>query len=685
MKRFCFGFAPQIVSLLTIGLLVTASASTSSAAPALVADISPSDAFPDRLVNLDGVLLFVADDGTNGVELWKSDGTPAGTVMVTDINPGGDADPGATTGLVVYGGAIYFDADDGTNGVELWKSDGTATGTVLVKDIRAGGNDSNPSSLTVVGSQLLFAATDGTVGIELWKSDGSGANTVLVSDINPLGSSGPGRILDVNGTAYFVADDGTNGIELWKSDGTGAGTTLVRDINAGALLGSNPSHLVNVSGSLFFAANDGVSGNELWKSDGTAAGTVMVADLRAGLPSSSPGNAGMVNAGGTLFFDANDGIHGRELWKSDGSAAGTVLVKDINMGGGSAPGSLGGIVNVNGTLFFDADDGIAGNELWKSDGTGDGTVLVKDVEAGAAGSDPAPIVNINGTVAMNACDTASGCELWWSDGTAAGTTQAADILAGAGDGDPQQLTNVAGTLFFSADDGTSGVELWGNAVCTSIDPMIPGCLPATAGSAKCSSSLSKLTLKLLASDRKCALKNSDAAVGLGTYEGQACEDVARYRFLGSIASLQLKDPACAPTCFGSGDVDSRATEIEASVDALHGAIYCDATSAIPQDDGFGGFLPDAASEDCANGMAKLAGSLSKSIVSCNSKKVSALLKAASFDLAACQAAAMDKFDTGAAALSGCPSCLRAAGIRDEVVTQSNSSDSSSAYCRNELF
>jgi ELWxxDGT repeat protein len=64
------------------------------------------------------------------------------------------------------------------HGRELWKSDGTTAGTQLVKDIEPGRYGSDPRTLTAVGDVLFFSRGD-----ELWKSDGSEAGTILVKDI----------------------------------------------------------------------------------------------------------------------------------------------------------------------------------------------------------------------------------------------------------------------------------------------------------------------------------------------------------------------------------------------------------------------------------------------------------------------------------------------------------------------
>ncbi len=189
---------------------------------------------------------------------------------------------------------------------ELWKTDGTAAGTVLVKDIEPGPTGSSPHDLTLVNGTLFFAAFDDAHGDQLWKSDGTTAGTVPVMDLTP-GFSGPDSDVPhavFNGMFYFVANDGTSGTELWKTDGVT--TTLVADISPGGA-GSAPDQLTVVNGELYFTATDGTHGTELWKTDGTTAGTVMVADLS---PAGESNPSHLTDVNGTLFFDAFDGTHG---------------------------------------------------------------------------------------------------------------------------------------------------------------------------------------------------------------------------------------------------------------------------------------------------------------------------------------------------------------------------------------
>jgi ELWxxDGT repeat protein len=92
--------------------------------------------------------------------------------------------------LVVMNGVTYFVATDDSTGLELWKSNGTDAGTVQVKGIYTGSASSSPSDLMVVGSALFFRANDGDICTELWKSDGTAAGTELVRDINVITGAG---------------------------------------------------------------------------------------------------------------------------------------------------------------------------------------------------------------------------------------------------------------------------------------------------------------------------------------------------------------------------------------------------------------------------------------------------------------------------------------------------------------
>ena len=76
--------------------------------------------------------------------------------LVKDIGPG--PDDALLSSAVNVNGVLFFSAADGVSGRELWKSDGTAAGTVMVKDIRPGALGSNPASLTNVDGSLFFQA-----------------------------------------------------------------------------------------------------------------------------------------------------------------------------------------------------------------------------------------------------------------------------------------------------------------------------------------------------------------------------------------------------------------------------------------------------------------------------------------------------------------------------------------------
>ena len=190
-------------------------------------------------------------------------------------------------------GTLYFYATDGAYGQELWKSDGTAAGTVMVKDITIGSSGTGVSNFVAMAGKLYFVASDVT-GSRLWQSDGTSAGTTKVSTtvtVDP--SSG---LMTMNGLLYFKASD-VNGSELWRSDGTAVGTFRITNM---PLFNASPYNLTNVSGTLFFVASDSATGTELWKTDGTLAGTSFVKDILPGTSPSSPRS--LTNVGGQTVF-----------------------------------------------------------------------------------------------------------------------------------------------------------------------------------------------------------------------------------------------------------------------------------------------------------------------------------------------------------------------------------------------
>ena len=345
--------------------------------PYLVKDIYPGavESRPVGGTGLNGIFYFSSDNGVFGREMWRSDGTDAGTYIVKDIHPNNPTGWGVQ---MVYNvnNLLYFSGNDGKNGQEPWKSNGTANGTTMIKNIAPSSGSSQPNHWTLSGNIIYFNPCPLNQDWQIWKTDGTSAGTVLIKNINKKGNDAASYFHDVNGTLFFWADNGSTGIELWKSNGTTSGTVMVKEIRPGISSSypsgfPRPSYYTPVTfdwtkelavGSIYyFTADDGSNGAELWKSDGTSGGTVMVANINS-LAGSYP--HWLTQMGNYLYFSANDGTSGYELWSLNLSNGTVSLVSDLNAQSGSYPMQL---TVVNDLLYFSADDGVNGRELWRYD------------------------------------------------------------------------------------------------------------------------------------------------------------------------------------------------------------------------------------------------------------------------------------------------------------------------------
>ena len=300
-------------------------------------------------------------------------------------------------------GTLWFRAEQGDGRFELWKSDGTPEGTVKAAeqvDIAHPGRPSVPMQF-VVGNKLYVGqfASSGTAN-KLWATDLTTGENKIVLELPQLESHLDGKLsAQLLGTVndriiFFNRDDFGYG-SIWSSDGTTEGTYEIAD--AKWQFGAAP---VNFAGELYFSAYDDAHGDELWKTDGTVEGTSMVADI---VPGGGGSNIKEIMAvGDSLYFTADDGLHGIELWvirdeeanerpndqpPTDPPAsdfettvlAGELeLLADINPQFGSIPRAW---FHYEGELYFHATNGSGGDRLWKTDGSPEGTSEITQLPA----------------------------------------------------------------------------------------------------------------------------------------------------------------------------------------------------------------------------------------------------------------------------------------------------------------
>jgi ELWxxDGT repeat protein len=493
---------------------------TSYAAPFLPRDVNTTRTVPPveqetpaGFVTMGGVAYFAADDGIHGNELWRSDGTAAGTWLVRDLCPGVCAS--VRGGFSVVGTLLYFGAHDGVHGYELWRSDGTAAGTELVLDLVPGLRSGASGPVIPLGSSLVFASAaalwvshdlgatasqltppelglvgnvfgelGGRVafigyseadGWELWATDGTPAGTERL-DVRPgpedgvrggwSGRAGTTSVVVAGDLLLFAGHDGVSRPQLWRTDGTPAGTRRVGDDLLPGSVAGDPRCLVAVGDAVYFGASDLTrGGGGLWRSDGTPAGTVLIANSAAAEVGPQPCH--FTQAGAKLFFTVIDHASGagRELWVTDGTKAGTTAVVDIRPGAADLPWWAQLAARGDDLLFF-ANDGVHGVEPWITSGTAATTALLADLVPGPASVyGPAWPIAIGSRWLFRGGDEADDPELAVSDGTPAGTHQLAEIHAVASSlpmywGYTPQAAAAGGAAVFSLADEATGYEPW---------------------------------------------------------------------------------------------------------------------------------------------------------------------------------------------------------------------------------
>jgi ELWxxDGT repeat protein len=284
---------------------------------------------PRNLTNVHGVLYYFNDTG----ELWKSDGTTSGTVLLRNLNK--------ITSITDVNGKGFMLSETADGGLELWRTN--TTGLVKVKTLRTGPATATRSYPTAaVGNMFYFVANDGIHGNEVWRSDGTSIGTYMISDGNTSDDIDTYQFeADIpsftvyNNTLYYSAQDRDNNWALWSATGNVKLTGFDAVDNSIVFKGKMFLFPRIVPESRF---------HTIYVSDGTMPGTTYLGNL--------------ADQGGISFAILNDKLFfssGR-LTTSDGTVCGTYQI----------PGGYGAypIEGIGNDLIFASSSYKTGEELF---------------------------------------------------------------------------------------------------------------------------------------------------------------------------------------------------------------------------------------------------------------------------------------------------------------------------------
>lgn len=449
----------------------------------LVKDINPvgSDAIRSLAV-LNGALYFIADDGSHGPALWKSDGSATGTVMIKSL---ADSSRLVThfSEIVPVNNGLYFsvmtDSYDTVDTiklrhVELWASDGSAEKTLLLKTFQRA-NFELPRGYTYANGLVYFSAYEPKTGRELWQTDGTPDRVYIVKDIpifdergNALGLN-PRYLTYFNKFLYFIGDDPTDGAHIWRTDNVAIADSIVRavdiDQDSAKIKWLRVDH-----GALYFVKNSRLSlpyglpagVDTLWRTDGTRENTIR--QFSSHLPVHEQP---FVHYHGAIYFATlnvawrYNGIQEVTL-PADGLSDNIEPVinpdaMDIVHYYSAYEGDIGKLTRLNNNLYYLNGFGGAPGfwrppSLWKSGGRAETTEKVKDLPGPAKSRQYIKIGN-RLFITVQRPDNISAM-LWTSDGTVTGTV-ALEVIPS-----PWWLTKFNDTIYLIANFDSRGGELW---------------------------------------------------------------------------------------------------------------------------------------------------------------------------------------------------------------------------------
>ncbi|WP_286966415.1 T9SS type A sorting domain-containing protein [Flavobacterium sp. UBA4854] len=231
--------------------------------------------YASNFVNVNDRFMFESSTADAGREIWQSDGTTSNTKLIKDIYPGSGSSVIETlrTGAMMNNN-YYFIAKDKSSTGEIWKTDGTEAGTTKITSFLNG----RVLKLTTVGNSIYFLLKTEENVMQVWKTDGTTAGTVIVKDNVSIWNE-PTFEGKCNNTFIFTFQPYLSDMSrVWRSDGTADGTYPITEEMDGNGSGSGGtpalSHYIENDNKLYF-----VSRYYLYSTDGTVGNTKIVSNV----------------------------------------------------------------------------------------------------------------------------------------------------------------------------------------------------------------------------------------------------------------------------------------------------------------------------------------------------------------------------------------------------------------------